>query len=226
VQGGINAEPHGQNLMIELDKKNQPTGVFVHRDFGGFDIDFAFRRKRKLALPAKMTAITTVEKDYKVSSDPARALRKLDSFFWGGLAFNLDKDLPQWGRDGLLKGKGQLAKGDIKRMLEKELVDQYKTLTGKTVRLDGNFRNVSRMLVARKSMGPVNTAAQPLSLNKLHRPAGKTPVAKSPVAKTTNPAKKPAKSTAKPRTLGQRFKASLRRLTKPKRRVRAPRRWR
>lgn len=176
VQGGINAEPHGQNLMIELDHRNQPTGVFVHRDFGGFDIDFAYRRERKLALPKVMTSITTVQKDYKVSQDPARALRKLDSFFWGGLAYNLDKDLPQWGRTGLLKGKGQLAKGEIKRMLEQELVGQYHALTGKTVRLDGSFRNVTRMLAARKApTAKAQTTVQPMAVQPKAQPKAAQP---------------------------------------------------
>lgn len=160
IMNGINAEPHGQNLLIELDKNNQPTGKFIHRDFGGFDIDFSYRKQAKLPLPKTMPTITSLEKDYKVNADSAKALRKLDTFFWGGLAYNLDKDLPSWKTQGLLKAKGSIAKGDIRKMLYQELETQYTNVTGQKVSLNNSAWNLKKMLVARTKLNTITPKAR------------------------------------------------------------------
>jgi hypothetical protein len=152
VLRGIAPQPHAQNLLLEVGRDGLPTGNFVHRDFGGFNLDFAFRRERALAMPGELPKITTVDKDYKNDrfGAPEHQVGKLDSFFYGGFVYNLDQSVPGWGRRGWVNASG-VRSGDFKRMLCSELESQYGALTGRRVKLDNDLGNLARLLDARRA---------------------------------------------------------------------------
>ena len=152
ILGGINAEPHAQNLLLAAKGQLVPAGSLVHRDFGGFDIDFAYRRAAGLALPESLAQITSVEKDYKVSADPAHALKKLATFFGGGIVYNLDRELPAWQRAGRVRSRGALTEGFVMKMLVQELEARYAELSGRRIALSGDLRNVHEMLALRQQV--------------------------------------------------------------------------
>ncbi len=163
VLSGIAPQPHAQNIMLEVGRDGLPTGNFVHRDFGGFNLDFAFRRERALAMPGELPRITTVDKDYKNDrfGAPAHQVGKLDSFFYGGFVFNLEQSLPAWSERGWVRGSG-LRSGDFKRMLCSELEGEYRALTGRSVKLAGDLGNLDRLLAARQATA-TGAAARPRS---------------------------------------------------------------
>ena len=157
VQQGIVPEPHAQNVLLELGRDGLPTGRFIHRDFGGFNVDFAHRKSTGKAMPSKMPTITTLKQDYKVDryGTPGKQIgRNLDSFFYGGFVYNLDSQVPKW------RGAG-VREGAFKKMLTRELEQQFRAMTGKKVRLGRNLRNVSRMV-------------EPLRASSRPRPPGDT----------------------------------------------------
>jgi hypothetical protein len=153
VLRGIAPQPHAQNILLEVGRDGLPTGNFVHRDFGGFNLDFAFRRERSLAMPGELPRITTVDKDYKNDrfGAPAHQVGKLDSFFYGGFVYNLDQSIPAWGQRGWVSAG--VRSGDFKRMLCTELEGQYTALTGGRVSLGGDLANLDRLLAARRPAG-------------------------------------------------------------------------
>jgi len=156
VGRGIVPEPHAQNVLLELGRDGQPTGSFVHRDFGGFNIDFSHRRASGLALPAQMPAINSLQADYKIGrygSAKKMLGRNLDSFFYGGFVYNLDKELPTWGSKGYLRGAAP-RQGVFKAMLVQELEQQYHALTGRRVNLRGDLKRVGKMVAGRAALNP------------------------------------------------------------------------
>ena len=164
VGRGIMPEPHAQNVLLEVGRDGLPTGNFVHRDFGGFNIDFEYRRQSGQALPGKLPHIGTVENDYKIGrygSTEQLMGRNLDSFFYGGFIFNLDRQMPGWSNKGYLQpqqGRG-LREGVFKRMLVQELEQQYTSITGGRIDLRGDPRAMGRMAQAR-STGAFGTPPQ------------------------------------------------------------------
>jgi hypothetical protein len=156
AKGGIIPEPHAQNVLIELDRGGQPTGKFVHRDFGGFNIDFQHRRSTGKAMPGRMPASTTVEADYKVGryGTPEQMVgRNLDVFFYGGFVYNLDQNLKGWAQRGWIP-KERLGKKTFKKMLAKELESQYRAQTSGRVRIRSNLKSVSRMVPGLRGQAP------------------------------------------------------------------------
>jgi len=157
VRSGIIPEPHAQNVLLELGRDGLPTGKFVHRDFGGFNIDFDHRRQSGRALPRSLPRIGTVENDYKIGryGSPKQLMgRNLDSFFYGGFIYNLDQQMPSWGSKGYLPRQQSIRQGMFKQMLVRELEQQYSAMTGRRVNLRGDLRNAGRMAEARQPKRP------------------------------------------------------------------------
>lgn len=153
AKGGIIPEPHAQNVLIELGRDGQPTGRFIHRDFGGFNIDFQHRRGAGKAMPARMPTTTTLEADYKIGryGTPTELVgRNLDTFFYGGFVYNLDRDLHGWIEKGWIP-RERLGRNTFKKMLARELEGQYTAQTGERVRVRSNLRAVSRMVPGLRS---------------------------------------------------------------------------
>jgi hypothetical protein len=90
LRGAVTMEAHAQNVLMELDKKGRPSGRFVHRDLGGFNIDLeSSSSAKKLALPT----FTNVEKDYHQANVIDARRQSLHTYFDGGFLYNVDKEL-------------------------------------------------------------------------------------------------------------------------------------
>jgi len=66
---GIVGEPHGQNLLIEIDPHGIPNGRFWYRDFGGFALDKKVRASagkgmKDLPEPLRNADLSTRYDDY------------------------------------------------------------------------------------------------------------------------------------------------------------------
>ncbi len=158
---GIIPEPHAQNVLLEVGPNGLPTGRFIHRDFGGFNIDFGHRKSAGLALPSTLPQINSLEQDYKVGKygkETEMVGRNLDAFLYGGFVFNLDKHLPGWSKDGTLP-RGKIREGTFKKMLVKEIEAEYTRMSGKTMRLGNDLRAISGMVDPVRSVGPGHASA-------------------------------------------------------------------
>lgn len=227
LRSGIAPQPHAQNLMLEVGANGQPTGKFVHRDFGGFNVDFDFRAAQHLAQPSQLASITTVAKDYKNDrfGGAEHMMKKLDSFFYGGFVYNLDQEVPGWSRQGLLGAQGgTVASGSFKSMLVAELEGQYKQLTGQEVRLGGNLGNIGRLVAGRGKLLPQTQQQQQQRGSTLRSMTGSKTLGTKTQTMRKTPNAKPlfAKTTAKPRSragAGLRLRARgrllMRKLTRP-----------
>lgn len=119
VVHGISMEPHAQNVLIGLDKNGQPNGQFMHRDFGGFNMDLKSFRKLQTARPAKLPSVTTLTADYHQMHIESSINQGIETYFDQGFVFNLDQKLPMWAKRGWIPEYRNL--GFLGRDLDKGL---------------------------------------------------------------------------------------------------------
>jgi hypothetical protein len=105
VDFGILMEPHGQNLMLELDSQKKFTGRFVHRDLGGFNIDLDFIQK---TFGLKIKNLPSFSGDLAVDyyqADHFKNMRKgLYTYFGDGALYAFESQWEIWARRGWLGG--------------------------------------------------------------------------------------------------------------------------
>ena len=93
IDHGITVEAHAQNVLLETNASGLPNGVFVYRDFGGFNIDLAYRRERGLAMPAELPISTDESNDYHQKQHEKALRASLETYFEGGFLFGLGQDM-------------------------------------------------------------------------------------------------------------------------------------
>jgi hypothetical protein len=121
IRGPIVMEAHAQNVLIELDKDMNPTGRFVHRDMGGFNIDMdskSFNQEDKKFIPY----FDSIKEEYHQKFiDPAKR-QSLSVYFEGGFLYNIDRELQ--------KIDPHYIKGSIYQTSRKKLVHGLTSLSG------------------------------------------------------------------------------------------------
>lgn len=90
VNGAITMEAHAQNVLLEVDKNGDPTGNFVHRDLGGFNLDTKSPLYRERA---KLDIFTDLDTDYHQQFSAKARNQSLRTYFDGGFLFNVNKEL-------------------------------------------------------------------------------------------------------------------------------------
>jgi siderophore synthetase component len=90
VNGAITMEAHAQNVLLEVDEKGNPTGKFVHRDLGGFNLDTSSPLYKERA---KLDVFTDLNTDYHQQFSAKARNQSLRTYFDGGFLFNVDKEL-------------------------------------------------------------------------------------------------------------------------------------
>jgi hypothetical protein len=132
INEGISMEPHAQNVLVGIDDNQDLNGKFLHRDFGGFNIDFEFRKKAKLKIPPNLPAIKSLAIDYHQKFHVSSLESSLHTYFISGFAFNLDKVLSQWSEEGLIpkyfKGPTFFQDMVLKELAKKLKVKNWKSL--------------------------------------------------------------------------------------------------
>jgi hypothetical protein len=101
VNHGITIEAHAQNVLMELNKSGLPTGKFIYRDFGGFNINLMFRKLRNLAMPKNLPVIEGLEKDYHQEFHQKALQQSLSNYFEGGFLFGLGDEFKRLGHSEL-----------------------------------------------------------------------------------------------------------------------------
>ena len=154
IKRGITMEPHAQNVLLEVGRDGLPSGRFYHRDFGGFNVDLAYRQQRGLPSPRELPTVTSVKKDYFTGLH-GKSLAGLTPYFVGGFLYNIDRQLPRWQKAGLLgkeRGKGSRAPS-FKKVLVQELRSEYRAITGRGPGLMfGLWRVPAKVHAARKAL--------------------------------------------------------------------------
>jgi hypothetical protein len=116
VDYGILMEPHGQNLMLELNRRGKFTGRFVHRDFGGFNIDLRHVRDHfgidAGGLPKFGSDLFT---DYYQADHAKNMAKGLYTYFADGGLYAFQSQWKIWAERGWLGG-------DTSAFLTKELM--------------------------------------------------------------------------------------------------------
>ncbi|MBY0416195.1 MAG: hypothetical protein K2Q18_18625, partial [Bdellovibrionales bacterium] len=124
---GLSVEAHAQNVLIGLGEDMLPNGEFLHRDFGGFHIDFDFRKKNKLKIPKNLPVIHTLKYDYHRRPHDTALATSLHIYFTGGFVFNLDQNVPEWAKAGLIaEYKNQGKERFFETLVYKELAKKLK----------------------------------------------------------------------------------------------------
>lgn len=145
---GISMEPHAQNVMIGLDANNLPNGEFMHRDFGGFNLDLKNFERLKTLLPKNLPTIQGIEEDYHQRFSEASINQSLEIFFEQGFIYNLEQKMPEWVRQGWIADYRTNGRFD-KKIFSKIL---YKTLSEEIARLtDGKIKPSTTLLKTKLS---------------------------------------------------------------------------
>jgi len=123
LESGMVGEPHGQNLLLEIDAQNRPTGRFVHRDFHGFDADFEYRKKMRLPIPSRKWMPKTTSGDFTRKS-PRNPIQEhftnsLDIFFGDGVVFTFNSYARKAGYSR-----------DLKAVFKRVVIEQVESMTG------------------------------------------------------------------------------------------------
>lgn len=90
LEGAVTMEAHAQNVLLEMDARGRPTGRFVHRDLGGFNIDM---QSKQFTPPENLPSFTNIANDYHQPFVGKAREQSLCTYFDGGFLFNVDKEL-------------------------------------------------------------------------------------------------------------------------------------
>lgn len=153
---GITMEPHGQNLVLELNQKNQPTGRFIHRDFGGFAVDTTYRKRIGLKSP-KAPTINGYTATYDDGDNGYAVGTSLDLYF-GNITGNLGFQYQEWLRKGWVSE--QLSENFFNDMTREVLVEVYKEKTGKDIDLNGHVKNIKEIIFEARGHVVIRDQAQ------------------------------------------------------------------
>lgn len=140
VNGAVTMEAHAQNVLLEVDDKGNPTGKFVHRDLGGFNLDTASPLYKERA---KLDVFTDLNTDYHQQFSAKARNQSLRTYFDGGFLYNIDKELARI--------EPGYQKGNIQRRGYEILGQEFKSVTG----LDISPAKLSQLLEGRADMSPV-----------------------------------------------------------------------
>lgn len=155
---GIAMEPHAQNVLIGLNPQGLPNGQFLHRDFGGFNMDMNRFGELNTLLPAKLPQATTIQEDYHQNFSGKSVDQSLGVYFDHGFAYNLDQKLPVWVKNGWIPAYSGKA-GEFSDMIYQRMTEEFPKLTKGQIRpttwdLKNNNTN-AWMIYARKVIGPM-----------------------------------------------------------------------
>jgi hypothetical protein len=147
---GISMEPHGQNLLVEVNKAGQLTGRFFHRDFGGFTIDVDFRKSKGLYLPEPST-INGYTAEYN-ASDVGYGLKTSLDFYFANIIDRFGARYEEWFRRGWVTR--DLKKSDFQASLIRDTERAFSQKTGKQISLTNHLANIMQpVLDSRRSPG-------------------------------------------------------------------------
>ncbi|MEZ0229142.1 MAG: hypothetical protein ACAI25_10995, partial [Planctomycetota bacterium] len=105
------------------------TGRFLHRDLGGFTVDFEHRKKMGMEERASLPFIDDFAKEYHLDRAVER-LKDVRVYFSGGFVYNIDQELPKWQEKGWVSGD-KVAPGTFEAQFETALSNELMKRTGR-----------------------------------------------------------------------------------------------
>ncbi len=140
LQHGILIEPHAQNVLVEV-KNNKLTGRFMFRDFGGFTIDFDFRKHFGLFVPKHLPTFTgSIFDDYSLKYYAKNISKSLYNYFEGGFLYNIKASLNNWKKNGWIKN--QNVNIDLYKNFRDEVTKEVEKITNVKVEIDSAYENL------------------------------------------------------------------------------------
>lgn len=147
VKQGIAIEAHAQNVLIEVDKNGLPTKTFAYRDFGGFNIDLAFRRLKGLPVPANLPIIESEKVDYHQEHHLKAVKQSLETYFEGGFLFGLGKELQR-------QGYKYLGYQELMKLFREQIKSEFRA-SGLEIKDYNFFGDLERAVKAAREQVPV-----------------------------------------------------------------------
>lgn len=135
---GISMEPHAQNVLIGLDQNGLPNGKFMHRDFGGFNLDLKSFRKLNTLIPSELPHVTSISEDYHQKFSVSSVNESLETFFEQGFVYNLDKKMPDWVTKGWISNykSWSFSRSVFSNILYKNLIEGIERLSAGKVKVN------------------------------------------------------------------------------------------
>ncbi|HEX4924478.1 MAG TPA: IucA/IucC family C-terminal-domain containing protein, partial [Bdellovibrionales bacterium] len=156
---GITMEPHGQNMMIAIDRDGRLVSRFLFRDLGGFNVDFEHAAKHLSRLPILPT-FTSVEGDYFVSKHKSYLQESLNLYFVGAFVYDLDKRIAKWERQGLIPAAPR-AYDHLQNAFRLEVERVLTVRAGRPVRLADDYENIGDEIVKiRRDLKPAGACGR------------------------------------------------------------------
>jgi len=124
-------EPHGQNVLIGIGEDGLPNGKFLHRDFGGFNVDLGFRKEKGKPMPDSLPYARSMEADYYQDSHLTQLRGSLGTHFEGNFLWDLEHHLEKWQAEGTLGGK-KIELGTFSKDMWGAFETEYQNRTGLT----------------------------------------------------------------------------------------------
>ena len=134
IYEGFVPEPHAQNLLLEVNGRNELTGNFVHRDFEAFYVDLKHRKRAQKHIPYPLPMVKAIRLNYKQTHFDRRILKSIHSYFQGGFLFMLDRYVQLWKHQGLVDTSTNQVPLEEQFMFH--LTNELSARCGKTVRPD------------------------------------------------------------------------------------------
>ena len=137
-------EAHAQNFLMIVDDSGLPTGEFLHRDFGGFNIDMEALKNRGTHFD--FPTFTNLATDYHSRYSQKAILSSLNIYFSGGVLFNFAKEIKRLDPDF------ESPKRYLEDVLYQTLENELENSTGlKFENIKNNIRSLPRMIQKAKS---------------------------------------------------------------------------
>lgn len=92
IEGALSMEAHSQNVLIEVDHRGLPTGVFHHRDMGGMNLDMSSPFVSSSELE-KLPVFSELKGDYHQNFTAQARETSLAVYFRERFLYNIDREL-------------------------------------------------------------------------------------------------------------------------------------
>lgn len=134
IKLGISMEPHAQNVLIGIDSNGIPNGTFMHRDFGGFNVNLDKQKNSKLNIPRALPQLTDANSDYHQKFHNKSIDQSIQTYFENGFIYNLDKKLPLWVQQGWISSyKGKHEHRRFTQMLYQILAEELASVSNNKI---------------------------------------------------------------------------------------------
>jgi hypothetical protein len=145
IENNLVTEPHAQNVMLVIDGNLMPTGTFIHRDFGGFNIDILTRKSRGLFVPEVLPTFTgSIEKDYYFDAHIENFRTSMNNYFDAGFVHNIEHSIQKWQNKGLISAS--FNRSELGMRLVSILSEEIGSYLDVPMAVNSDYSNLSKLV--------------------------------------------------------------------------------